>query len=149
MHTILIMHGPNLNLLGTREPDVYGTTTLDDINALLVQLGRELRVEVRTFQSNNEGDLVSQIHTAAAWADGLLINAGAYTHTSIAIPDAIQGVRLPAIEVHLSNVYAREAFRHQSYLSRVCIGQICGFGANSYLLALRAMVEFLVPAYRE
>lgn len=149
MHTFLVIHGPNLNLLGTREPDIYGTTTLDDINDRLAQMARELHVTVRCEQSNHEGEIVSLIHEAAAWADGLIINAGAYTHTSIAIPDAIQGVRLPAVEVHLSNVFVREAFRHQSHLSRVCVGQICGFGANSYLLGLRAMVEFLSHTFPE
>ncbi len=149
MHTILVIHGPNLNLLGTREPEVYGTTTLGDINARLETLARELHVAVRCEQSNHEGEIVTRIQEAAAWADGLVINAGAYTHTSIAIPDAIQGVRLPAVEVHLSNVFARESFRHHSHLSRVCVGQICGFGANSYLLGLRAMVEFLTQTYPE
>ncbi|OPZ86369.1 MAG: 3-dehydroquinate dehydratase [bacterium ADurb.Bin429] len=149
MHTILVIHGPNLNLLGTREPEIYGSATLEDINARLAQLARELRVETRARQSNSEGEIVSLIHDATTWADALLINAGAYTHTSIAIPDAIQGVRLPAVEVHLSNIYAREAFRHHSHLSRVCVGQICGFGPNSYLLGLRALADFLAHTYPE
>ncbi|HOF89823.1 MAG TPA: type II 3-dehydroquinate dehydratase, partial [Armatimonadota bacterium] len=110
MPIICVIHGPNLNLLGTREPEIYGSATLEDLNARLAQLARELRVEVRARQSNSEGEIVSLIQDAASWADGLLINAGAYTHTSIAIPDAVQGVRLPAVEVHVSNIYAREAF---------------------------------------
>lgn len=141
MQKITVIHGPNLNLLGAREPEIYGAVTLDEINRQLRQLAAELGQELRILQSNSEGEIVSAIHEAGTWADGLIINAGAYTHTSLAIADAIQGVRLPAIEVHLSNIYAREAFRHHSFLSRVCIGQICGFGAHSYLLALRAMRE--------
>lgn len=143
MRKISIIHGPNLNLLGRREPAVYGTTTLVQINARLQALATELSVEIRTLQSNCEGEIVTAIQDAAEWADALVINAGAYTHTSLAIADAIQGVRLPAIEVHLSNVFAREEFRHHSYLSRVCVGQICGFGAESYLLALRAAATFM------
>lgn len=141
MRKIFVVHGPNLNLLGRREPEVYGITTLAEIDRQLHGLAGELNLEIRTMQSNSEGDIVSAIHTAAEWADVLLINAGAYTHTSVAIADAIQGVRIPAIEVHLSNIYARESFRHHSYLSSVCVGQICGFGANSYLLGLRAAAE--------
>ena len=138
MRKIFVIHGPNLNLLGQREPEVYGTTTLAEIDRQLLALAGELGVELRAMQSNSEGEIVSAIHAAAEWADMLLINAGAYTHTSLAIADAIQGVQLPAIEVHLSNVFARESYRHHSYLSPVCVGQICGFGATSYLLALRA-----------
>lgn len=144
MQRIVIIHGPNLNLLGRREPEVYGTLTLDEINARLQAQAAELGQELRILQSNSEGDIVTAVQDAAGWADGLVINAGAYTHTSLAIADAIQGVRLPTVEVHLSNIYAREAFRHHSFLSRVCVGQICGFGAVSYLLALRA-VHALVP----
>lgn len=143
MHTFLVIHGPNLNLLGTREPDIYGTTTLDDINDRLAQMARELHVTVRCEQSNHEGEIVSLIHEAAAWADGLIINAGAYTHTSIALRDAITASGLPCVEVHLSNVHARESFRHHSFLSSVCIGQILGFGGYSYLLALEAVVWHL------
>lgn len=149
MQKITVIHGPNLNLLGRREPDVYGVATLDDINGQLLELAGELGQELRIMQSNSEGELVSAIQDAGSWADGLIINAGAYTHTSLAIADAIQGVRLPAIEVHLSNIYARESFRHHSFLSRVCIGQICGLGAHSYLLALRAMRELHPAAYRD
>jgi 3-dehydroquinate dehydratase-2 len=149
MQKITVIHGPNLNLLGRREPDVYGVATLDDINGQLLELAGELGQELRIMQSNSEGELVSAIQDAGSWADGLIINAGAYTHTSLAIADAIQGVRLPAIEVHLSNIYARESFRHHSFLSRVCIGQISGLGAHSYLLALRAMRELHPAAYRD
>lgn len=142
MRRVQVLHGPNLNLLGTREPEIYGTLTLDDVNAQLTALAAELHLEIRYAQSNSEGDLVTAIHHARGWADVLIINAGAYTHTSLAIADAIQGVMLPAIEVHLSNIYARESFRHHSFLSRVCIGQICGFGVWSYLLALRAARDY-------
>ena len=138
MRKIFVIHGPNLNLLGRREPEVYGMTTLADINQQLTTLAGELGLEIKAMQSNCEGEIVSAIHSAAEWADVLLINAGAYTHTSLAIADAIQGVQIPAIEIHLSNIYARESFRHKSCLSAVCVGQICGFGANSYLLGLRA-----------
>lgn len=143
MRHIVVIHGPNLNLLGKREPEIYGAATLEEINESLLELAEELDVELRIMQSNSEGEIVTAIHDATAWADALIINAGAYTHTSLAIADAISGVRLPAIEVHLSNVYAREDFRHHSFLSRVCVGQICGFGAMSYFLALRAAVEGL------
>jgi len=143
MLKICVIHGPNLNLLGQREPDIYGAETLEDMNARLQALAAELGHELRIAQYNGEGDIVSAIHAAAGWADGLILNAGAYTHTSLAIADAIHGVRLPTIEVHLSHIYARESFRHHSYLSRVCLGQICGFGPLSYLLALRAFHDRL------
>ena len=139
MQKITVIHGPNLNLLGRREPEIYGAATLEEIDAQLNELATELGQQLRILQSNGEGEIVSAIHEAGLWANGLVINAGAYTHTSLAIADAIQGVRLPTVEVHLSNIYAREPFRHHSYLSRVCVGQICGFGAQSYLLALRAL----------
>ena len=147
MQKISVIHGPNLNLLGRREPEVYGSVTLDEIDQSLHELARNLGQEVRILQSNSEGEIVSAIHDAGMWANGLIINAGAYTHTSLAIADAIQGVRLPTIEVHLSNIFAREAFRHQSFISRVCIGQICGFGMQSYLLALRAIRELHSTAF--
>jgi 3-dehydroquinate dehydratase II len=140
---VLVLHGPNLNMLGQREPQIYGYTTLADIDATLVTLGQELGVAVETFQSNHEGELVSRIQAARGQVAALLINGGAYTHTSVAILDALLAVDLPVIEVHLSNLYKREEFRHHSYIARAAIGQICGFGADSYLLGLRAAVNFL------
>ena len=140
---VLVLHGPNLNMLGQREPQIYGHTTLADINAMLVALGQELGVEVETFQSNHEGELVGKIQAARGQMAALLINGGAYTHTSVAILDALLAVDLPVIEVHLSNLYKREEFRHHSYIARAAIGQICGFGADSYLLGLRAAVNLL------
>ena len=140
---ILVLHGPNLNLLGVREPGVYGTTTLEGINASLSTLAQELCVELRTVQSNSEGALVDAIQGALADCDAILINPAAYTHTSVAIRDAVAATALPAVEVHLSNIHAREAFRTHSYLAPVAVGQICGFGPDSYLLGLRALVREL------
>jgi 3-dehydroquinate dehydratase-2 len=143
MH-ILILHGPNLNLLGTREPDVYGHTTLADIDRELTVLAGELGVTVTTFQSNHEGALIDRIHTAAGeGVAGLLINPGAYTHTSIALRDAIAAVTVPTVEVHLSNVHARESFRRRSFIAPVAVAQVAGFGAASYALALRGLVARL------
>jgi len=140
---ILVLHGPNLNLLGQREPEIYGTLTLDDINRLLDSEARSLNVKVSTFQSNHEGALVDAIHQAKGRYAGLLINAGAYTHTSVALPDAIAAVAIPTVEVHLSNIYRRESFRHHSYIAPVAVGQISGFGAESYRLGLQALVSAL------
>lgn len=146
MTALLILHGPNLNLLGTREPDVYGHLTLDEINARCIALGRELGVEVRCFQSNHEGALIDALHEARRWADGVVFNPGGYTHTSVALRDAITAIGLPVVEVHLSNVYAREDFRHQSLLSAVCRGKISGLGWRSYTMALRFLVELLTES---
>jgi 3-dehydroquinate dehydratase II len=141
--SVLVLHGPNLNLLGLREPEIYGSTTLMDIDKALKQRAEALKVELTCFQSNHEGGLVDAIHAARDHHQGILINAGAYTHTSIAIRDAFSGVAIPVVEVHLSNVYKREEFRQHSYLSSIAVGQICGFGANSYYLGLEALVSHL------
>ena len=143
MLKILILHGPNLNLLGLREPDIYGARTLDDINARLVDLGAELGVEVRAFQSNSEGALIDALHDARGWASGVVFNPGAYTHTSVALRDAIAAIEIPVVELHLSNVYAREEFRHKSLLAPVCLGKISGFGWESYALGLRGLASKL------
>jgi 3-dehydroquinate dehydratase-2 len=140
MFKILVIHGPNLNLLGTREPEVYGSITLEEINQRLQACAADRGIEVHTFQSNHEGDIVDAIHQAVSWADGLVINPGAYTHYSYAIRDAIAAVGLPAIEVHLSNVQAREDFRRLSVVAPVCLGQIAGFGWQSYVLGLEALL---------
>ena len=140
---IQVVHGPNLNLLGTREPEVYGRATLADVDQALQALGRELGVQVSSFQGNGEGALVDRIQGAAGQADGFLVNAAAYTHTSVAIADALAGVARPYVEVHLSNVFARERFRHRSYLAAGAVGVISGFGVDSYLLGLRALVNHL------
>lgn len=138
-----MLHGPNLNLLGKREPGIYGSSTLEDIVRLLEEEATYHKVTVSSLQSNHEGVLVDAIHAALGKHQGLLINAGAYTHTSVAIRDAIAAVNLPTVEVHLSNIYRREAFRHHSYIAPVAIGQISGFGADSYRLGLQALVNHL------
>lgn len=143
MRHILVIHGPNLDLLGRREKDIYGEATLNQINQMIEKEARELNCEVRIKQSNSEGEIVSFIGENKDWADALIINAAAYTHTSVAIRDAIAGVEIPAVEVHLSNIYKRESFRRDSLIAEVCVGQITGFGPQSYLLALRASVEIL------
>jgi len=137
----LVIHGPNLNLLGTREPEIYGSTTLKDIDRELVRLGGELGIAVTTYQSNSEGALVDRIQQARGHADVILINPGAYTHTSVAIRDALSAVALPVVEVHLSNVYRRERFRHRSMIADIVVARIMGFGASGYYLALRAARE--------
>jgi 3-dehydroquinate dehydratase-2 len=138
MPAVLVVHGPNLNLLGEREPTVYGSTTLGQIDGQLKELGRELGIEVETFQSNSEGAIVDRIQAARGLIDVLIINPAAYTHTSVAIRDAILATAIPCIEVHLSNVYKREPFRHHSTIADVAVGRIMGFGADGYMIALRA-----------
>ena len=139
MASILVLHGPNLNLLGQREPDVYGRVDLAEINRHLLAAGQELGIEIRTHQSNHEGALIDALHDAQSWAQGVIFNPGGYTHTSVALRDAISAIRLPVVEVHLSNVHAREEFRRHSMIAPVCIGSIAGFGWRSYLLALHAL----------
>lgn len=140
---ILVVNGPNLNLLGTREPEVYGTLTLEKINEELLKYAKELGVEIEFFQSNVEGEIVNAIQAARQNCAGIVINPAAYTHTSVAIRDAISAVALPAVEIHISNVYAREEFRKHSLIAPVCVGQIAGFGLDSYKLAMLALVKFL------
>ena len=143
MYKILVINGPNLNLLGTREPKIYGSTTLEDINKLLKSRAKELNVEIKFIQSNYEGDLVTEIQNARGVYNFILLNAAAFTHYSIAIRDAIAAIDVPVIEIHLSNVHAREEFRHHSVISPVVLGQICGFGVDSYLAALDIAVRKL------
>ncbi len=143
MARVLLLNGPNLNLLGSREPEVYGSDTLADIEAELAELAAARGHELEALQSNNEGDLVDALHAARGRADGVVFNPGAYTHTSIALRDAISGIDLPVVETHLSNVHAREEFRHTSMISAVCLGVIGGFGRTSYRLALDALLTHL------
>jgi len=143
---ILVIHGPNLNLLGRREPEIYGRTTLDEINGQLAALGAQLGLALDTFQSNHEGAIVDRIQQAAGVYDGLIINAAAFTHTSIAIRDALSMLKAPVIEVHLSNIHRREPFRHTSMTAGVVTGQILGLGAAGYALALRGLSEMVRPA---
>ena len=143
MISLLILNGPNLNMLGQRQPDVYGRTSLLEIDALCVEHSKSLGAKCDCFQSNHEGELIDRIHSARGTHDGIILNAGAYTHTSIAIMDAVASSEVPTIELHLSNVHAREAFRHTSYLAKVAIGQICGFGPHGYVLSIDAMLAHL------
>lgn len=146
MTSILVLNGPNLNLLGQRQPDVYGSTTLDDIEKMCRDKAHELGVDLEFEQSNDEGKLIDLIHNARGTHRGIILNAGAYTHTSVALRDAISSVELPVIELHLSNIHAREEFRHHSYISGVALGLICGFGAAGYPMALEAMSRHLEAA---
>lgn len=148
MTLVAVLHGPNLNLLGTRDPAVYGTTTLAEIDAELARRAKERGAEVRSAQSNIEGELVDHIQRAKAWAHAIVINPGGYTHTSVAIRDAIDAVALPTVEVHLSNIHSREDFRARSITAARCIGQICGFGAQSYYLGLDAALAHVLASKR-
>ncbi len=140
---LLLINGPNLNLLGTREPEKYGNVTLADIEINLIERAKSFGAELEVFQSNHEGEIIDRIQTAKGLIDGIIINAGGYTHTSVAIRDAISAVQIPVVEVHMTNIHAREVFRHTSLISGVSIGQVVGFGAKSYEFALEGLVEFL------
>ena len=140
---LLLINGPNLNLVGKREPSIYGAKTLEDIQEDLLTLANELDVKLKFFQSNSEGEMIDCIQNSVSSIDGILINAGAYTHTSIALRDALLGVAIPYVEVHLSNIYSREEFRHKSFLSDKALGLVCGFGTNSYQLAMHGIVSYL------
>lgn len=142
-HSILILNGPNLNLLGTRQPEVYGPTTLADIEALCLEKAKALGVQIVFAQSNHEGEMIDMLHGARGVHAGVILNAGAYTHTSVALMDAISSIMLPVVELHLSNIHAREAFRQKSYIAPVAVGQICGFGAAGYPLAMDALVYYI------
>ena len=143
MRRILVVHGPHLNLLGTRQPEIYGKVGLAEIDAAIQQAAKKRNAEVRTYQSNSEGAIVDALHDARGWADGIIINAGAYTHYSYAIADALAAVNLPAVEVHLSNIYARDEWRRRSVLAPVVVGSICGLGWRGYVLALEAVLDLL------
>ena len=140
---ILVMHGPNLNLLGTREPSIYGNITINEINSAISAFALKMGIEVSIVQSNSEGELIERIHAAIGLYDGILINPAAYTHTSIAIRDALSAAALPVVEVHLSNIHSREEFRSRSFIAPIAVGQISGFGPDSYLLGLRAIFNHL------
>ena len=141
--SVLILNGPNLNLLGTRQPEIYGTTTLQDVEDMCVAKAKTLNIGVEFAQTNHEGVMIDLLHAARGKHVGVILNAGVYTHTSVALMDAIASIMLPVIELHLSNIHAREAFRQTSYISKVCVGQICGFGADGYPLAMDAMMTYV------
>ncbi len=143
MQKILIIHGPNLNLLGEREPDIYGRLTLDDVNQHITEFAAKNKIEIKIFQSNHEGELIDFLHVNRKWADGIVINPGAFTHYSYALRDAIAGIQLPAVEVHLSDIYKREEFRKISVIKEVCIQQISGKGLNSYIEGLKFLINHL------
>lgn len=142
-YSVLILNGPNLNLLGTRQPDVYGAATLSDVQTLCQNAATDLGLDLAFVQDNSEGALINILHDAKGTHDGVILNAGAYTHTSVALMDAISSIELPVIELHISNIHARETFRHKSFIAPVALGQICGFGIDGYPLALRAMKSHL------
>jgi len=143
MEPVLVLHGPNLNLLGEREPEIYGSLTMFELDKRLVEAGSKLGLEVKSFQSNSEGGLIDALHEARLWARGVVFNPGGYTHTSVALRDAVAAIRVPVVEVHLSNIQARESLRHQSIIAPACVGSIAGFGWRSYLLGLQAIAGLL------
>jgi 3-dehydroquinate dehydratase II len=143
MHTILVLHGPNLNMLGKREPEHYGSLSLEEIDSRMIDLGQKFDLDVRVFQANGEGQLIDALHQSRDWAAGIVFNPGGYTHTSVALRDAISAIQLPVVEVHLSNVHAREQFRQTSLIAPVCVGSISGFGWRSYLLGMQALKGIL------
>jgi 3-dehydroquinate dehydratase-2 len=149
MRKVLVIHGPNLNLMGEREPNIYGKVTLEEINEALKQKAAQEELELRIVQSNHEGEIVETIQNSRHWADVIIINPAAYTHTSVAIRDALSAITVPSIEVHLSNIYAREGFRQTSHIAPVAVGQIAGFGMNSYLLALQAASLISLPEKKQ
>ena len=141
MKNLLILHGPNLNLLGKREPEIYGELTLDEINQKLIAIGRDQGVDIRAVQANGEGALIDELQSAILWADGVVFNPAGYSHTSIALRDAITAIQIPVVEVHISNIFSREEFRHKSLIAPVCIGSISGFGWRSYVFGIQALIS--------
>lgn len=146
MEKVLVLHGPNLNLLGLREPEIYGELTLSAINDRLIEVGKDNGLDVQTAQANGEGMLIDALHEARNWARGVVFNPGGYTHTSVALRDAVAGIGIPVVEIHLSNIHSREEFRHRSLISPVCVGSISGFGWYSYVLGLSALANHITNA---